>query len=382
MLPIKDIIKETPLVDMNISTNLCCPNCHSARLRDAVDSVLCEQCEHSYLVMFGIIDFREATIDATANFSIETDRILAGQLALAFPFLKTFNELYALFLLLRTRQSAGDDITGIDLGRMVLEQNILPRPMSEEQLIHGRAILDKVYQHIKSTSYQGPSRGSALENGGGLGFFIDGFSKHFENVTVLDFSLAYLVLAKKIVEERNLSNVLLICGSVERLPFRSNSFDFIHSNNVIEHVTNQKAMFAEAKRVVNATGLFFVLSPNRFSVYFEPHFRLPLFGFIPVPIRRKLIQVRQRRDIDEISLRSLNELRALALPHFGENTYVSFIPRYMNSTVTGGTIRDSIVWCLNSRVLGAPMNLIVNKIFLGIMPYHVMLCFEHPKLLK
>ena len=106
MLPIKDIIKETPLVDMNISTNLCCPNCHSARLRDAVDSVLCEQCEHSYLVMFGIIDFREATIDATANFSIETDRILAGQLALAFPFLKTFNELYDLFLLLRTRQGA------------------------------------------------------------------------------------------------------------------------------------------------------------------------------------------------------------------------------------------------------------------------------------
>ncbi len=332
--------------------------------------------------MLGLIDFRDATLDSTASFSIEADRILGTQLGNLFGKLKTFNELNDIFLLLRAKQSVGEDISKIDLDRLMREENILPRPMTTDQLVHGHAILDKVSQYIESTSYQVPARNSVLENGCGLGFFIDGFASHFKSVAVLDFSLTYLVLAKKICEERNIKNVILVCGNVERLPFRANSFDFVHSNNVIEHVTNQKAMFAEAKRVVNMRGLFFVLSPNRFSAYFEPHFRLPFYGFIPVPIRRKLIRTWQQRDIDEISLRSLSELRELASPHFGENIHVSFIPRRMDKTVTGGLIRNFLVWCLNQTVLGAPTNLVINKIFLGIMPYHVLLCFKHPKLLK
>jgi ubiquinone/menaquinone biosynthesis C-methylase UbiE len=181
-----------------------------------------------------------------------------------------------------------------------------------------------------------PPNNIALENGCGLGLFIDGFATHFKNLVVLDFSLCYLLLAKKIAEERNLNNVTLVCGSVECLPLRADTFDFIHSNNVIEHISNQKALFAEAKRVLKEKGLFLVLSPNRFSAYFEPHFRLPFFGFIPKPIRRKIIQMRQRRSIDEISLLSLSELRALSAGQFGENVTVSFIPRYLNKTVTWG----------------------------------------------
>ena len=287
--------------------------------------------------------------------------------------------MHDVFLLLRNKQNLGLDISEIDLDDLICGEKILPRPMRADQLVHGYAILDKVSQYIKSTSYQAPARNMALENGCGLGFFIDGFAAHFKSVAVLDFSLAYLILAQKIVEERRLDNVFLVCGSVERLPFSTDSFDFVHSNNVIEHVTSQNAMFAEAKRVTSDSGLFFVLSPNRFSVYFEPHFRLPLYGFIPLPVRRKLIRIWQRRDINEVSLRSLSELRKLAFPHFGEDSHFSFIPRRMDKTVTGGLMRNLLVWCLNQNILGAATNLVINKIFLGIMPYHVLLCFKCPK---
>ena len=314
---------------------LVCPHCHSGSLRGSTANVICDECGRTFPVLLGIVDFRDAELDRTAAFSIVADRLLATHLSSAFSKVTTFNELYTIYTVLRTKQSDGDDLTEVDIGSVIREQKIVPEALSSTQLVHGRAILEKISEYIKPMPYEMPLNNFALENGCGLGYFIDGLASYFKNLAVLDFSLSYLVLARKIVEERSLGNVTLICGSVERLPFRKDSFDFIHSNNVIEHISDQRAMFNEAKRVLNSKGLLFVLSPNRFSMYFEPHFRLPGYGFFPEPIRRKIIQHWQHRDIDDISLLSLRELRDLASEQFGKNTDISFIPRYLNKTVTG-----------------------------------------------
>ena len=85
-----------------------------------------------------------------------------------------------------------------------------------------------------------------------------------------------------------------------------------------------------------------MMSPNRFSLYIEPHFRLACFGFIPTPLRRMIIRRKQNRDISDISLRSLGELRSLARNAFGRHVTASFIPRRLQQTATGGMMRGLI----------------------------------------
>lgn len=361
---------------MQISRIFACPNCHCRSFRETSESITCASCDRSYYVLNGIVDFRDANIDSTANFSISEDRILAEKLIEADSITNTFNEMYEIYKILKDRQKKGEDIKIESIEAIIKDENIRAIPLTPVQLTHGPAILDKIEQYIKTTKHNMPIKDIALENGSGLGFFIDGFSSYFNALIVLDFSLAYLILAKKIIEERRLFNVTLVCGSVERLPIQSDAIDFIHSNNVIEHVANQEAMLTEAKRVLKPGAMLFVLSPNRFSLYFEPHFRLPGYGFFPEPIRRRIIRKMQKRDIDDISLLSLGELRELAVQQFGKDIIITFIPRYLKNTVMGGVVRNVLVKGLNSKIFGEAVNIIVNRIALGLMPYHVMFCFK------
>ena len=71
---------------------------------------------------------------------------------------------------------------------------------------------------------------------------------------ICHFSMCFLVLCKKLVDEARLENVTLICANAERLPLDSGSVDFIHSNNVVEHVSNKAAMFRETSRVLADDG--------------------------------------------------------------------------------------------------------------------------------
>ena len=100
-----------------------------------------------------------------------------------------------------------------------------------------------------------------------------------------------------------------MCASVERLPIKKDSIDLIHSNNVIEHVTNQKEMVKEINRVLSWKGLLFLLSPNKNSAYFEPHYIIPFYGFLPFKIRHWLILKLQNRDCRDVIPLSLSELK-------------------------------------------------------------------------
>jgi len=375
----KAIINSMVLKDNN--EILTCPFCNFECLCWCPEvmnttELICSGCSRSFSSLLGIVDFRDTEIDRTEAFSIAADRLVAYQLSIVFDKVTTFNELYDVYKLLINR-SFHEVNTNLDIiEQLHIKYKSSQKYLSDSQLAHGKAILEKIKNYVSEINHHMPSNSIALENGCGLGLFIDGFSAHFKKLVVLDFSLSYLILAKKIVEERMLDNVTLVCGSVERLPFKAQTFDFIHSNNVIEHVSNQKALFAEAKRVLKPKALFFVMSPNRFSAYYEPHFRIPFYGFIPKLIRRKIIWIWQHRNVDDISLLSLSELRAMASDQFGENIYVSFIPRYLTKSVTGGYIRDFLVRSLNSNILGPLANLLINRLFLGLMPYHVVLCFK------
>lgn len=321
-----------------------------------------------------MIDVRDAGRDVSAGYDIDEDNQVAALLSEVFDETTTFNELRLLLEGIRKRTAAGTSLDEIDPRTVLREDSIAAQPFTAGDAAHGPAILRKIPLYLEDSGLPELPGGIALEDGAGLGYFIDGFSKHFEQLFVVDLSMAYLMLARKILDERHLANVTLVCASVEHLPFRNEAFDFVHSNNVIEHVANQGRLVSEAHRVLNPTGLLFIMSPNRFSVYFEPHFLLPGFGFWPKAIRRALVRRYRRQDIDDVGLRSLGEVRALAAASFGENVKAAFIPRRLEETATGGTLRNLLTGALRSPLVGGAVNLLVNKAALGVMPYHVLLC--------
>ena len=348
-----------------------CPICQKGSLSSTADAMKCGNCATDFPVFMGIVDFRDEKNDSTEAFSYDDDRQVAKILQDAFPFTTTFNELYDLYKYVRSTGKAPGELPAPH--EMLKSQGIQPRLMSSEQLAHGPAILQRVEEHLESTSFKKPNDGIALEDGAGLGFYVDGFSKKFKQVFVIDFSLSYLVLSQAIIRERKLENVKLLCGTVEKLPFTNDTFDFLHSNNVIEHVTDQEALVAEAKRVLKPGALMFMRSPNRYSAYFEPHFRLPFFGFFPKPLSRLIIKRMQNRDISTIQLPSLGELTQMIRSDYGDNYHISFIPRSLKDTVNGGFIRRMFISLFVSKLTGGAANFVFNKLLLGVMPYHTVL---------
>jgi SAM-dependent methyltransferase len=359
---------------VNVLDILACPACSSAELKRGHGEFICGNCGGQYSFLRDIIDFRDAKLDASAGISLTDDSILAQKMNEVFDRTSTFNEMYDVYVAHSDRQKGGDDIRAVDMIEFIERSEIAPRPLSPAQLAHGPAILEKIPQYLDGAAPL--PEGIALEDGAGLGLYVDGFSSHFKHLIVVDLSIAQLLLARKIMDERSIQNVTLICANVERLPFKSDVFDFVHSNNVIEHVSDQKALLREAWRVLKPTGLFFLLSPNRFSLYFEPHFRLPGYGFFPKVLRRKIIRVRQKRSVDDVSLLSLGELRKLVIGQFGEGVHISFIPRRLSNTVTGGGIRNLLVKLLNFKLFGATTDFLINRVLLVVMPYHAVLCIK------
>jgi ubiquinone/menaquinone biosynthesis C-methylase UbiE len=351
-----------------------CPNCKSHLIIEDDSGILCKHCGEHYPSYFGIVDFRLSSKDTTASFSIEKDLILAKSLQTIYDSVETFNGLFYIYDSLRKNVSSEIEITDDILKITLQSSKKYDKPLSQNQIFHGFHIINRLDLFMKEAGWIIQNKDICLENGCGHGFFIEGLSKNFDKLIVLDFSLCYLMLAKKICDERGIVNTDLICANAENPPIKQNTVDFIHSNNVIEHVSNQAAMIAGMFDILKEQGILFLLSPNINSAYFEPHFRLPFFGLIPFPIRHWLIWRLQGRDCRTVTPLSLPKLNLLIKNNFNGDIIISFLPRGLTNTTSGGLIRKFIVLGLTNKFIGGLVYLTMNKLFLYFMPYHVALC--------
>ena len=128
-----------------------------------------------------------------------------------------------------------------------------------------------------------------LDVGCGLGAYVEQFRRYTTEVFGVDVDPERVAKASA-----KLPNVQV--ASAEHLPFPDWSFDVVFSNEVIEHVQDDRQAVAEAVRVTKDGGHVVIYAPNRLYP-FETHgayfgkrfvFRLiPLINYLPDPLRNR-----------------------------------------------------------------------------------------------
>lgn len=133
-------------------------------------------------------------------------------------------------------------------------------------------------------------QGKILEDGCGLGTYMEHLSAWGGQVYGLDYELERARLAQR-------RNPLTLCSAGEHLPYPSGSFDLILSNEVIEHVQDDRLAIAEMIRVLKPGGRLALFCPNRgypfetHGIYWRGKYHFGnkfLVNYFPRPVRNRL----------------------------------------------------------------------------------------------
>ena len=145
--------------------------------------------------------------------------------------------------------------------------------LSENKGSIGDRFRARRFKFFESCIDQLPRPVSILDVGGTESFWVN---RGYHNQD--DVQIVLLNLKAVAVQSGNMTS---IAGSATDLKdFKDNEFDIVFSNSVIEHLftyDNQVKMARECTRVGRH---YFVQTPNKYFLI-EPHFRLPLFNFLP-----------------------------------------------------------------------------------------------------
>ncbi len=100
-----------------------------------------------------------------------------------------------------------------------------------------------------------------LDAGCGEGRFSKYFIEKNANITSLDISEEYINVIKA-----NIRRGKFVVGSVTDLPFPKNSFDYIFSVDVLQHVPNINKAIKEFHRVLKINGKVIIIDKNKFGL--------------------------------------------------------------------------------------------------------------------
>ncbi|RME07989.1 MAG: class I SAM-dependent methyltransferase, partial [Anaerolineae bacterium] len=147
--------------------------------------------------------------------------------------------------------------------------------------------------------------GRVLENGCGVGMYVEKLSAFGGEVIGLEYDLERAVEAHQRAPH-------IVNAAGEELPFPDGTFDLLLSHEVIEHVRDDRLAVQEMVRVLKPGGRAVVFCPNRgypfetHGVYWRGKYRfgnIPLVNYLPRRLRDRLaphVRVYSRRDMERL----------------------------------------------------------------------------------
>ena len=130
-----------------------------------------------------------------------------------------------------------------------------------------------------------------LDIGCGLGVYVRKFREFSDRVCGIDID------PKRLREGAKTTPGLMLAVG-EHLPYRSESFDVVVLNEVIEHVQDDAATMREAMRILRPGGRVVVYAPNRLypfethGIYLGKRFvfgNIPFINWLPGALRNRLV---------------------------------------------------------------------------------------------
>ena len=167
-----------------------------------------------------------------------------------------------------------------------------------------RAGQDRRLQMIRQAAAE-RVKGKILEIGVGLGAYLSRLTSDSTLAVGLDVELERTQQTRKFVDE-------VLCGVGEHLPFPANSFDLILSNEVLEHVNDDREAVREMVRTLSPGGRMLIFCPNRgypfetHGIFWRGNYRfgnIPLVNYLPDYYRNKLaphVRVYTRRQLKQL----------------------------------------------------------------------------------
>ena len=148
-------------------------------------------------------------------------------------------------------------------------------------------------------------KGRILENGCGVGMYVEQLSRFGGEVTGLEYDFERAA-------EAHAKSPHIVNAAGEYLPLPSSAFDLILSHEVLEHVQDDRAAICEMIRALKPGGRAVIFVPNR-GYPFETHgiywkgkyyFGNKLFiNYLPRPLRNQLaphVRVYSSRDLQTL----------------------------------------------------------------------------------
>jgi SAM-dependent methyltransferase len=138
----------------------------------------------------------------------------------------------------------------------------------------------------------GTGTARVLENGCGLGVYIGRLRAFTPHVHGLEYDFERAAEAG-----RRCPPSLVVCAAGEALPYPADCFDAMLSNEVIEHVQDDRAAVREMVRALRPGGRLVLFCPNRWypvethGIYWRGRYRfgnIPLVNYLPGALRDRL----------------------------------------------------------------------------------------------
>ena len=148
-------------------------------------------------------------------------------------------------------------------------------------------------------------KGRILENGCGVGMYVEHLSPFGGQVTGLEYDFERAV-------EAQVDSPHIVNAAGEFLPLPTSTFDLILSHEVIEHVQDDRAAIREMVRALKPGGRLTLFCPNRgypfetHGIYWRGTYRFgnKLFvNYLPRSLRDKLaphVRVYSRKDLEKL----------------------------------------------------------------------------------